>query len=176
MIRVFAYCAQSFAEATRKAAGVEPLTCPPISAERFPPLGLQGYDFLYLDLHGSPGEPFWRGDDRICALTATQVLSNDLRGCVVFAANCYLADGDSPMMDALLDAGARYVIGGAGENWGPTRGWLFGAPLLGLWLRRWLAIGLSPLRALGLAKRAVRMRGVAVEDTLAFRAYYREVA
>lgn len=182
-MRVFAYCAQSFVEATRAAAGVEPLTCPPISVKDFTAGKLEGYDLLYFDLHGAPGEPFWFGDNKIYALSAVQVLQNDLRGppddpgqgCVVFAANCYLADEDSPMMEALLDAGAQYVIGGDGKNWGPKRGWLYGAPLLGLWLRRWMRIGLSPLRALGLAKKSVRLRGIAAADTVKFRAYYREV-
>jgi hypothetical protein len=179
-MRVFAYCAASFEEATRKAAGVQPLTCPPVSAGSFDPAWLEGdrkgrpYDLLYFDLHGTPGSVSWRGDDRIEALTALQISRARLGEPVVFATNCFLADERSPMMEALLDAGARLVIAGDGENWGPRGRSLYGAPLLGMWLRRWMQVRVSPLRALALAKRSVRLRGVAVEDTLAFRAYYRE--
>jgi hypothetical protein len=137
------------------------------------PFWIQGVELLWLDLHGGPGWEYWCGDDYEVALRAGNVRRLDLVGTTVFAVNCYLADEGSPMLDALLTAGARYVIGGEGKNWGPARGPLFGAPLLGQWLRRWMAVGFSPLRALAMAKVALYFGRVEVEDTLGFRAYVR---
>lgn len=175
-MNVFAYCAASFEDVTRRAAGVQPLTCPPVTWLRLDLGLLENRDLLYFDLHGAPKQDFWMGDTSYVALKAPQLYHVDLGGAVVFAANCFLADQDSPMMEALLDAGASFVIGGDGKNWGPgalSPYGLYGAPLLGLWVRRWMRVGFGPLRALALAKKAVVMRGVAVEDTLAFKAYYR---
>lgn len=173
-IGVFAYCCRSFAVAARSAAGVDPVTCPPASAATFVPSALEGHDLIYFDLHGHPGDPAWYGDDKIIALQAEQLAGVDLGRAVVFAVNCFLADENSPLMDALLSAGARYVIGGDGPNWGPDRGPLYGAPLLGKWIRRCMGLGMDPLRGLKLGKMAVRLRRRASADTLAFRAYCRK--
>lgn len=178
---VFAYCSLEFLEVTRRAAGVEPVTCPPTTANSFDVSQLSGYEFIYFDLHGAPGATCWLGDDWVVALCNRDVASADLAGATVFAANCNLADRDSPMMDALLDAGARYVIAGEGANHGPRSGRLYGAPLLGLWTRRFMQFGADPLVALTWAKRAVqadalvasRDVGGADDDALAFRAYHR---
>jgi hypothetical protein len=164
---------------------VEPITCPPTTAATLDLARIEEADFLYIDLHGEPGQRFWLGDDGELAMTAAQVETLDLSGTVVFAVSCYLADADSPMLDALLDAGARYVIGGEGLNWAaatrPT-----GAAALGHRLRQLLAYGFDPLRALALAKRFLKL-GVSLggflgqgedaptEDALAFRAYHKEV-
>jgi hypothetical protein len=183
-MRVFAYCCASFAEATRRAAGVRPLLSPPFSAGSFDPRRLEGHDLLYFDLHGEPGQDYWLGDQGVIALLASQVLEVDLQGAVVFATNCYLADEGSPMMDALLAAGARYVIGGEGQNWANTKR-PTGAALLGKRLRQLMLSGVEPLKALAIAKRwlvaGTRAREVlgkehevmADKDTLAFRAYTR---
>ncbi|MBU0494099.1 MAG: hypothetical protein KKA73_04915 [Chloroflexi bacterium] len=185
-MRVFAYCAQSFAATTRAAAGVAPLTSPPLTGATFDPRWLAGYDLLYLDLHGQPGQPTWWGDEAV-ALTAAQIQTTDLTGAVVFAVNCHLADADSPMLDALLSAGARYVIGGDGRNWGGERA-LLGAPLLGQWFRRLLRVHVPPLLALRWAKARVQADlwaadaqerhdlAEAARDTLAFQAYYRRTS
>lgn len=163
---------------------MEPLCCPPASAELFERSWLESRDFLYFDLHGQPGAAAWYGDEGIVALRAEQAISCSLDGAIVFATNCYLADEESPMMDALLDAGARYVIGGQGPNWAGQRR-LYGASLLGWRFRQLLERGFDPLRALALAKRwiglgmvAHRLLGRAAQvrtdqDTLAFRIYYR---
>jgi hypothetical protein len=190
-MRVFAYCGKAFEDATRRAAGVVPVTCPPMEdaghpldaaprseAARFDPAWLEGQDFIYFDLHGAPGRAYWYGDDGMIALTARTIRSAHLDGTVVFTASCYLGDESSPMLDALLAAGARCVIGGIGQNWGPGRGPLYGAPLLGLWVRRLVGIGLEPGRALAVAK--VRMRlgrfaeAAAAWDARAFRMYVRK--
>jgi hypothetical protein len=194
-VKVFAYCCREFEEATRKAAGIDPLLSPPINAGNFA-YTLEGYDLLYFDLHGEAGFDYWFSvvdRDIVPALRAEQIREADLSGAVVFAVNCYLADEDSLMLDALLDAGCRYVIGGEGKNYGALHSprW---AGLLGLWFRRLLEAGFGPLRALKLAKQRVRLTAVknrmlgikhkktflevsdseAIADTLAFRAYYRK--
>lgn len=186
-MRVLAYCCRSFVFSAVQAAGVQPHTCPPTTSATFDPRWLEGRDLLYFDLHGEPGEALWRGDDGVIALTATQILEADLGRSIVFAANCHLADEDSPMLEALLDAGARYVIGGDGKNWGGQRA-LFGATLLGYAFRQAMAMGVEPLQALTWAKRRVKLdltvekylrrrpqQQLAAEDTLAFRAYYRRI-
>jgi hypothetical protein len=147
----------------------------------FNPAWLNGnaYQLIYFDLHGEPGATEWYGDMGMPALTANQVREASLDGAIVFALNCFLADQDSPMMDALLVAGARYVIGGEGRNWAGERN-LFGASLLGRWFRMMLALGYAPLEALRVAKARVRLnllsapdKVAAARDTLAFRAYVR---
>lgn len=190
-MRTFAYCCQSFEKTTRRAAGVKPLTCPPVDAGEFDPQRLEGpepgtpWDLIYLDLHGQSGDTAWYGDDWLPALTEEQVRSVDLGGAVVFAINCYLADDDSPMMDALLDAGAQYVIGGPGLNYGGVSS-MIGASMMGSLFRRFYGLYKDPLKALGLAKVAIRAHGAmsnalgsprieeADEDTLEFRAFYRK--
>lgn len=186
-MKTFAFCCASFAEVTERAAGVTPLTSPPVDAGTFNPTWLEGYDLLWFDLHGQPGAGWWMGDDRLIAVTAGQIRDANLGGAIVFALNCYLADEGSPMLDALLDAGARYVIGGDGRNWAGQRA-LHGAAILGMRFVEGLREGQDPLRALALAKRRVRLsmvrdwllrrgkRITAAKDTLAFRAYYRRSA
>ena len=175
-MRIFAYCAKSYEESTRRAAGRQPLTCPPVSAEWFPVVLLEDCDLLYFDLHGQAYTQCWYGDNGIVALRDDQIRQANLGGAVVFVVNCYLADDESPMLDALLDAGAGYVIGGEGANFaGQTTPQ--GAALLGLWVRRLMAVGLPPLRALGWAKQRVRVSKTPRKaDALAFTAYYRERA
>lgn len=194
-MNVWAYCCQSFVRTARQASDVEPLTCPPMRAVDFDPLWLAGpepdthWNVIYFDLHGEPGVPMWFGDDGEIALTAEQVHSVNLRGAVVFAVNCHLADDDSPMLDALLAAGASYVVGGPGPNYGGQRVQM-GAPLLGQWFIRYLKLGFDVLDALRIAKINVRLQQVsatlqnsitggaqgvidAAEDTMEFRAFYR---
>jgi len=188
-VDVLAYCCASFAVATRRAAGVDPLTCPPLYATAFDPDVLGGRDLLYFDLHGRPGDTAWYGDDGLCAVTAEQLRYAPIDDSVVFAVNCHLGDEDSPMLDALLSAGARYVIGGPGKNYAGQVGVLY-ASLLGQAIRIMMSIGFDPLYALTQAKRLVsvtrlqallertrearREHVAAVIDTLEFRAYTRQ--
>lgn len=183
-MRVFAYGAQSFAKSLTRAAGVKPYTSPPFSVQSFDPKLMMGYDLLFFDLHGKPGVPMWYGDSGP-AMNDKQILSVDLADVIVFAMNCYLAEKDSPMMDALLKAGAQYVVGGDGKNYaGESR--VYGAAELGQWFRRWLTVGFGPKKALAFAKKAVRLdlrkqerkgnsgRVMAAKDTLEFKMYHRE--
>jgi len=132
------------------------LTSPPICATDFNPAWLEGIDLLYLDLHGIPGSVYlWSGPKghRSAALSLKTVLATDLQNTVVFLTACYLPQ--THFLRAFLDAGARAVIGGAGENWGTSRG-LSGAQRLARWLIHFLRRGKSPEEALRLAKRALR--------------------
>ena len=149
-MRVFAFCAASFKQSVTKAAGVEPLLSPPVEAfgangPEFNPRWLSGYDFVYFKLHGLVAQPFWYGDGMITAITAEQLQSADLSGAVVFAANCNTWHPSrpgspyrqAPMLLALLQAGARAVVAGPGENYARARG-IYSADLLGLNFRRFL--------------------------------------
>ena len=191
-MRTFAYCAASYADSARRASGVEPVTCPPVNAKTFDPRWPEGHRFVYFDLHGLEGKDYWfemvkePEPMRIVAMTAALLSKCYLDGAVVFAANCYLANKGSSMMTALFDAGARCVVGGDGENWAGNTWQLYGADLLGMWFRRWLRLGLSPTKALALAKEPVRRKlkrhtkkgkrkkALAAADTLAFRVYYKK--
>jgi len=177
---VFAYCARAFAPATRKAAGVWPITCPPLTAERLQVNALKGYDLLWFDLHGMPGGAHWYAVERDggmyrswTALTAEQVRQAELGGAVVFGANCYLGNEVSPMREAFLAAGASWVIGGEGLNYAGSRQ-VIGAALLGMWLRRFMAWGLPAPGALEWAKRRLGLvltNRAAAADALAFQAF-----
>jgi len=166
----FAYCAASFERSVRRAAGTQPLTCPPASMETFDAGELAGRDFIYFKLHGLPGEPYWYGDDWQTALCREQLQVADLSGAVVFVANCNLPQ--SPMLTALLDAGPVAVIGGPGQNYARSRR-VDGADLLGLYVRRVLSFGFGARDALAVAMLRLKLkrRDKATRDTLAFRIY-----
>ena len=95
-MRVFAYCAKQFEESARRASGVTPLTCPPMSSKDFDPAWLQGYDLIYFDLHSYLGGCVWYGDKGRPALKMEQILDADLRGSVIFGLNCFLGDQGNP--------------------------------------------------------------------------------
>ena len=171
-MRVFAYCAKSFEAQVRRAAGVQPFTSPPHTVETFEPSWMQGYDLLYFDLHGYVGRWGWHGEeDR--ALCPEGVMRATLSDPVVFTASCY-AGPDHPMVEAFLDAGARVVIGGLGQNFEYSHA-LIGANLLGMWLRRLLSLGLPWQVALEGARLKVRLgrrsHKLAAQDALAFQGY-----
>jgi hypothetical protein len=175
-MKVFAYCAQSFAPAMRKIAGVEPITCPPLSVGEFDVRLLEGQDLILFDLHGEPGGTQWYGDARLPALTAEQIRSADLRGAVVFGLNCYLADAISPMLDALLAAGAAYVVAGDGENFA-ARAQVFGCGELAKWFKYYLRTE-APAVALWRAKQSVRAdlpddKHELLADAMGFKMFYR---
>ncbi len=175
-MRVIALSCPEFAKAAGKAAGVPPLL-PPL------PFRLPPCDFLYIDMPGAHGHTRWYCE-RGPAISALQVADWDLAGTVVFAANCYLADEGSPMLDALLEAGARYVIAGEGVNYGGRKE-LIGSGLLARYLRKLMALGVEPMMALAVGKhrmsfsplvwRVLGRKGAekAARDTLRFKAFYR---
>ena len=130
-MRVFAYCAANYEQATRRAAGVPPVCCPPVWADTLDLSLLENNDLLFFNLHSLADIPAFLGTKYgpPIALRATQLAEVDLGGAVVFAENCYLGDSQHPMRQALLDAGASAVIAGAGLNYGSTGQDLKGADL-----------------------------------------------
>ncbi|MFH1485969.1 MAG: hypothetical protein ABIH46_07860 [Chloroflexota bacterium] len=167
---VFAYCAASFEWTVKRASGVAPKMSPPLTMDSFTPSLMEGYEFLYFKLHGMPGQPFWYGDDGVTAISAHQIAEANLVGAVVFVANCHLPE--SPMLKALLGAGASAVIGGPGENYAGVQT-IMGADLLGMYVRYLWQLGADAQRALRWAKLRLRLKwpSKATKDTLSFQLY-----
>jgi hypothetical protein len=94
----------------------------------------------------------------------------DLHGAVVFMVNCYAGGG---LLAALQVAQPKAIIGGFGENLGGVER-LAGADLLGLWVRRGLAAGLTAEAALLLAKArlSIGAQTDSVKDALQFELLY----
>lgn len=190
-MRVLALGAAEFSGALREAAGniiAGIVLFPPISSGSFNPAWLFSmmntgpYDLILIDLHGTPGAFEWRDNSGRVAITSQQIRQSKLGGAVIFCLSCYLGDDNSPMLDALLDAGASYVIGGKGKNWsGATQ--VFGAALLAKLFRQSMERGLPPLISLSVAKSLLRIHAAAQRlignqdwlkadlDALDFRAY-----
>ena len=169
-LRVFAYGLASAVRSVQRMAGVRPATSPPISSGTFRPGWLEYRDLIMLKLHGEQGTSFWWGDDT-AALSMAELQDVDLGGAIVFAENCWLPE--SPMLKALLEAGASAVVGGSGVNYGGTHT-MAGADVLGLYFRRALQIGIKdPQNALAYAKLRLRLkwRTLATRDTLDFQLY-----
>ena len=175
-MRILAYCCKSFERTTVRATGVEPWTCPPLTFDQIDPRDMAGYDVLYLDLHGNEGDEMWKGDDGEIALIAEQIAQIDLSKTVVFALNCWLGNEHSPMLRALLQAGAKCVVGGDGKNWSsPQNGpMMYGAALLGWWFISLLKVGNDPTKALQLAKRVTKASLEAAKATRVILAGFRE--
>jgi len=176
-MKVFAYCAASFQQSVKQAAGVQPLLSPPVTAESFEPAQLEGHDFIYFKLHGLPEQVYWFGDHWLTALRATQILAANLRGTVIFVANCSLTQTNNgrhptaPMLTPLLAAGARCVVGGIGDNFARSYA-IHGADRLGRAFRYLLQFGFTPYTAFRLARAALRAKphkAAADLDALKFR-------
>lgn len=171
-MRVFAYCLASAKHSVRRMAGVEPALCPASGAQhaRFRPGWLEYRDLVMFKLHGLAGATRWDGDNGWLALADHDLERIDLMGAIVFAENCYLPE--SPMLAALLSAGASGVVGGSGVNYGGV-GRMAGADVLGLYFRNALELGASANIALRFAKARLRFRWptLAVRDTLEFQLF-----
>ena len=97
-----------------------------------------GRDVIYLDLHGERGDDYLHGDGTQ-ALSIHSVRRMNLSGAVVFATVCYLPE--TLFVSAFLEAGARAVIGGHGENWGNRRTFTGAQKLADLWLEAYVRLG-----------------------------------
>lgn len=178
-MKVFAYCSLAYVEATRRAAGVEPFTCPPVTAETIDLSWLEGNDLLFINLHSLPDAHALLGNRNgpPVALRASQLEELDLGGAVVFSEVCFMGDEQHPMRQAFLNAGASAVIAGPGKNFGSVTTKLKGADLLGLWVRRGLKRGWTPARALRVARGRVRLAALrgssSAKDALGFRLFER---
>ena len=170
-MKVKAFCARSFKRTVSLAAGVKPVTSPPVTDATFDPALISDCDFLYLKLHGLAHEGFWYGDDWTTAASMFQIRECNLKGTVVFAANCFLPQ--SPMLDALFTAGARCVVAGHGQNLGGVIQ-LLSSDLLGRHFRRALALGIPPRFAIHLAKTSLRLSppSIGKTDALAFQLFW----
>jgi hypothetical protein len=170
-MRTLAYCCASWRKSVRRAAAVAPVLCPPVTSQAIHPAWLEGYDFLYFKLHGVPEGSAWYGDESAIALTAEQIRQANLTGAVVFAACCHVDNG--PMLSALLKAGARAVIAGAGDNYARAET-VDGADLLGKTIRILLQIGTDPRIAFRAARaylKSIPAKSPQVLDALEF-AYF----
>lgn len=156
---------------------------PPLNRETFKPEMIEGFDFLYVKLHGLPGQSFWYGDNWVTAMDADQLRAADLKGTGVFVANCYLFESvggraiPGKMLGALLDAGARFVVGGPGQNWA-LKSRVFGADLLGMIFRIGLQRGWGAPTALGAAKHRMSTgkQNHYIRDTLEFKLFEKKKA
>ena len=178
-MRVLAYCAADYIAVTRRAAGVEPLACPPLTAATFNPRWLENRDLLFFNLHSLPSVPALLGSPNglPVALKASQLEEVDLGGAVVFAEACFLGDAEHPMRKALFDAGASVVIAGPGRNYGSALDAVKGADLLGLWIRRILAAGMSVGVAMALARARLHWaarQSASARDALGFKVFKRD--
>jgi hypothetical protein len=112
----------------RRILGLEAriITSPPTRDVNFNPEWLTGYELVVFYLHGEPGVRAWFGDRvdgglRPVALREEALARCDLSTAGVFAASCYAGDGANRMRKALFDAGAKWVIAGAGLNYTSKR-------------------------------------------------------
>jgi hypothetical protein len=146
----FALCAASLKQSAAAVAGVQPLTSPPLTMPAFQASCLEGNSLLFFKLHGAPGASFWYGDGGQITCSAEQIRSARLDGALVFAANCW-GGKDSPMVQALIAAGAACVVTGEGINYaGINR--VDGADVIGIVWRALLELGTPAGFALTLAK------------------------
>lgn len=171
MFKVVAYCDKRYAEATRQAVGeaARLMVSPPVLDIDIQAMRLDAFavDLVYFNFHAMPGQEAWVNTEGDVALSAPTLRHFDLRPAAVFMVNCYAGGG---MLAALKATHPRAIIGGEGENLGGLSK-LAGADLLGLWVRRGLEMGLSPDKALKLAKArlSVGVRTASVRDALEFK-------
>ncbi len=163
------------AEATQRASGVMPYSFPPLDINKFDSKWLEGADVLYIHLHGMPDQPYWYGDRMETALSAEQMKGANLKGVVVFVANCFGAG--SRMVDALLEAGCSAVIAGPGTNY-TVEDQVRGADKLGAEFIKAYSQDLNRDvgRALTLAKDRIRLLSLVSpweRDALEFKIYTR---
>lgn len=180
-MRILAYTAKAYLRATLGVVGAnaDVLVSPPLRAADVRPFWLQGYDLIYLDLHGQPGSArLWSGEgEEVAALDLRTVVEAELEGAVVFATSCFLPQ--TRFVKAFLEAGAVAVVGGRGRNWG-TRRRVSGAQKLAQRFIRRLEGGQDARAALRGAKGELRRsignllgdRGV--RDALGFRVWERD--
>jgi hypothetical protein len=145
------------------------ITCPPLSLEDMVPQLFERQDLLYFNLHGVPSQPYYYGDDWVTAISADLIRKASLASCGVFLGACF-TNRQHPMVRALFDAGAAYIVGGDGPNYGSGSS-LIGSDLLGKWFVTFLRLGLGPDRALAAAKLRLKISlrlSAADADTLEF--------
>lgn len=162
-----AYCARSFYRSVHLAAGVKPLTCPPLTLHTVDLAALEAADFLYLKLHGFAHQPYLYGDDYATALTCDQIATLDLSNTVVFSACCFFLD--SPWPAAFQTANVKALVAGHGQNFARSFT-VAGADHLGRLFRLFVTARMHPTKALKLARTClIGAREQATKDALNFR-------
>jgi len=169
-MRVLALCSVEYRKWVKRSAGVEPLLSPPLTLENVVPSTFENYDLLYFKLFGQPDDSHWYNTQGEAVVSAELIRAADLSDATVFVANCYLPE--SPMLEALRDAGAKAVIGGAGFNYF-RKSRLEGVDLLGLYVRVLMQYGASAQGALKFAKARLMFnrKDKMTIDTLAFKVW-----
>ena len=157
-MRVLAYCDQSFEIVTRKVAGGDALviTCPPTFGAEFVARSkqvIEAADLIIFNFDAVPNRTAWYLQNGEQVITADQLNGLDLSRAVIFLMNCYQGGA---VLDTLKAMKPRAIIGGAGENLG-GRTKPVGTDIMALWFRRWLFVGLSPARALEMAKARLKI-------------------
>ena len=172
-MNVLAITDARYREATRRVVGrylATLLTAPPVTGHMIKPAMLEGYDAIYIDLHGIPGSGllYAKTDKFLDPVLSTEVVKAAyLRGVVVIATSCYLPE--TPFLDAFLERGAT-VIGGPGVNYG-GRKMVAGAQVLARLILSGLAKGLDAVAALNQARDRLWWRqwiDPAVRDALGY--------
>lgn len=153
-MNIVAICAESFAVATTAVVKVKPLSSPPLFDSSFDPALIGNPDLLYIHLHGLPNDPALIGDLGV-AVTAEQLRSCNLKGTIVLVLSCFVGTIGHPVLEALLDAGARYVVAAPGENYA-GKSTVIGADVLAREFITWLDMKVVCKVALRLAKLRVR--------------------
>lgn len=148
-MHTIAYCARSLYRPVQLAAGVKPLTCPPLDLHTIDPDRFQEAGFLYLSLHGLADEPYLYGDNYATALTCDQIAGLDLSQTVVFSTCCFFLD--SPWPAAFKAANVKALVGGHGPNF-TRRFHVGGADHLGRLFRLFVTARMDPAKALKLAR------------------------
>jgi hypothetical protein len=102
-------------------------------------------DFIYIDLHGRPDFPqcLFADGEKVLMVEQFEGLPG---GRVVFATTCHMPG--TRFVDALAE---NYLVLGSGPNYG-SRERVTGAPLLAMWMRKFLLLGMEPENALKLSK------------------------
>lgn len=171
-MKVLAYCTLPSKKVVAEAAGVEPVTSPPLTIQDFDPAQLSGADIVYFRLHGLrliPGRMFGESEtgDLVAAIGQEQIEQADLSGAIVILANCYGAE--SPMVESFYKAGAATVIAGSGQNYA-SKERVTGVDLLARWIIGGLREGLALHLAIATAKARLALSAFryASRDTLEF--------
>ena len=148
-MRVLAITDGRYLKATRRVVGdADLLVSPPLAAADITADCLEGYDVIYIDLHGIPSSAFLYNSLGTAAVSLAPVRAAHLAGAVVISPACYLPE--SPFLEALRRAGAD-VIAGTGPNWG-TRKRISGAQVLARYVMDALRRGADAEAALDEAK------------------------
>lgn len=141
-MKVVAYASEMYAEALKRAAGVTPITSPPVTGYSVNVKEFEGAGVLIFMLHGELGDPVWRGEGRQTigpitlrpeALRVDQLRGLDLQGTVILLGNCWSGNGPDVFRPVLFEAGASAIIAGEGANYSERSSGQAGFPQLVRW-------------------------------------------